>query len=162
MSSCAIWAPSDLESPSPYSPTRVSINCMYWTGESAPGMGSLARYPPNRSKANFACRGKTGILWSARITWPGRSAIRRPGSWRAAWRRPTRTGISRRPQHVDPAAYVKDGKFLKARDVILRDLAKKGVTPEKQIVLILRQRRGGVAELHGSEGTRVQKCLSCT
>lgn len=37
--------------------------------------------------------------------------------------------------HVDPTAYVKDGKFLKARDVILRDLAKKGVTPEKQIVL---------------------------
>jgi thiosulfate/3-mercaptopyruvate sulfurtransferase len=37
--------------------------------------------------------------------------------------------------HVDPAAYVKDGKFLKARDIILGDLAKKGVTPEKQIVL---------------------------
>ena len=37
--------------------------------------------------------------------------------------------------HVDPAAYVKDGKFLKTRDVILKDLAKKGVTPEKQIVL---------------------------
>jgi len=38
-------------------------------------------------------------------------------------------------KHVDPAVYVKDGKFLKPRDVIVQDLAKKGVTPEKQIVL---------------------------
>ena len=38
-------------------------------------------------------------------------------------------------KHVDPAVYVKDGKFLKPRDVILQNLAKKGVTHEKQIVL---------------------------
>jgi 3-mercaptopyruvate sulfurtransferase SseA len=38
-------------------------------------------------------------------------------------------------KHVDPAVYVKDGKFLKPRDVIVQDLAKKGVTREKQIVL---------------------------
>lgn len=37
--------------------------------------------------------------------------------------------------HVDPAAYVKNGKFLKPRDVILEDLTKKGVTPQKQIIL---------------------------
>jgi thiosulfate/3-mercaptopyruvate sulfurtransferase len=36
---------------------------------------------------------------------------------------------------VDPGTYLKDGKSLKPRDVILRDLDKKGVTPEKQIVL---------------------------
>ena len=60
--------------------------------------------------------------------------------------------------HVDPAAYVKDGKFLKARDVILGDLAKKGSHSRKADRSLLRQRRGGVAELHGYEGTRVQKC----
>jgi thiosulfate/3-mercaptopyruvate sulfurtransferase len=38
-------------------------------------------------------------------------------------------------KHVEPATYVQDGKFLKPREVILQDLAKKGVTPEKQIVL---------------------------
>jgi thiosulfate/3-mercaptopyruvate sulfurtransferase len=38
-------------------------------------------------------------------------------------------------KHIEPATYVKDGKFLKPRDVILQDLAKKGVTPEKQIIL---------------------------
>jgi thiosulfate/3-mercaptopyruvate sulfurtransferase len=37
--------------------------------------------------------------------------------------------------HVDPAAYMRDGKFLKPREAILRDLAPKGVTPEKEIVL---------------------------
>jgi 3-mercaptopyruvate sulfurtransferase SseA len=37
--------------------------------------------------------------------------------------------------HIEPATYVQGGKFLKPRDVILQDLAKKGVTPEKQIIL---------------------------
>ncbi len=37
--------------------------------------------------------------------------------------------------HVDPATHLKEGKFLKPRDAILQDLAKKGVTPEKTIVL---------------------------
>jgi 3-mercaptopyruvate sulfurtransferase SseA len=38
-------------------------------------------------------------------------------------------------KHIEPATYVQDGKFLKPREVILQDLAKKGVTPEKEIVL---------------------------
>ena len=36
--------------------------------------------------------------------------------------------------HVDPAAFL-EGKCLKAREIILGELAQKGVTPEKQIVL---------------------------
>jgi 3-mercaptopyruvate sulfurtransferase SseA len=37
--------------------------------------------------------------------------------------------------HIDPASHLEDGKFLKARDVILAGLAKKGVTAERQIIL---------------------------
>ena len=37
--------------------------------------------------------------------------------------------------NVTPAIYMNEKKFLKPRDVILRDLASKGVTPEKEIIL---------------------------
>jgi thiosulfate/3-mercaptopyruvate sulfurtransferase len=37
--------------------------------------------------------------------------------------------------HIEPASHLKDGKFLKPRDILLQDLAQKGVTPEKQIIL---------------------------
>lgn len=36
---------------------------------------------------------------------------------------------------VEPAFHLQDGKFLKARDVILEGLAKKGVTGEREIIL---------------------------
>lgn len=37
--------------------------------------------------------------------------------------------------HLDPATHLKEGKFLKPRDVISLELANKGITPEKEIVL---------------------------
>ena len=37
--------------------------------------------------------------------------------------------------HVYYDSHMKDDKFLKPRDVILRDLAQKGITPEKEIIL---------------------------
>jgi thiosulfate/3-mercaptopyruvate sulfurtransferase len=38
-------------------------------------------------------------------------------------------------RHLDPATHVKDGEFLKPRKELLADLEKKGITPDKQIVL---------------------------
>ena len=37
--------------------------------------------------------------------------------------------------HVSPDTHMNEKKFLKPRDIILQDLARKGVTPEKEIIL---------------------------